>query len=121
MKRTIGLLTLVFTLCLFLPAMATAADELPDGFIALSETGMAWVDAKAWCQQQGGKLPLVNGKTRIPASHGIPSGIPVDGFGFEGAEWPSGLPFGRYWLGTERNKALAPLEVALDKLLKVHP
>lgn len=103
MKRIIGLLALIFTLCLFLPVMAAAADEgLPAGVI-MAPDKMNWSDAKAYCASQSCRLPLLNGKNRIPGSQNIPSDIPVEVFGSDGAKWPSGLPFGHYWLGTERN------------------
>ena len=98
MKRVIGLLTLIFTLCLFLPTMAAAADELPDGFIALAPNEMNWSDAVAWCKEQGGKLPRID---NIDAWDGKGEVI-IDGFGAHGAPWPSGLPKGLYWTGVMR-------------------
>ena len=69
------------------------------GFIALSDNRMNWADAKAWCQQQGGRLPRINnrdswnGNNRQNAS--------IDGFGNVGRPWAEvGLPADFYWTGT---------------------
>ena len=101
MKRIIGLLALIFTLCQPLPVTAAADDALPDGFIAIAPDKMNWNDAKAYCASKGGRLPLIDGKNRLSS---VPSGTPVDGFGSVGAKWPSGLPsdnYADYWTGTE--------------------
>ena len=103
MKRIIGFLTLIFSLCLFLPTLAEAAYALPDDVIALSPNGMAWKDAQAYCTSKGGTLPLFDGKKRLTAPDGNAPNRPLELFGRDGAPWPSGLPFGHYWLGTERN------------------
>jgi len=69
------------------------------GFIALSESSMNWSDAKAFCQQQGGRLPRINDSDllaradRNKITH-------TDGFGALGAPWPPGLPSDWYWTGT---------------------
>lgn len=66
-------------------------DVLPTEFIALSESAMTWSDAVAYCQQQGGRLPLIT------------SGTQIEGFGERGAPWPSSLPLdASYWTGTIR-------------------
>ena len=88
--------TLIFAVGL--PAAAFAAEKLPSGFIALSESEMNWSDAKAFCQQQGGRLPLINGSSRLSS---VPQRASVDGFGTVGTPWPSAPPKGRYWAGTE--------------------
>ena len=92
---------IVSVLILFLgfPAVAFAAENLPAGFIAISETPMTWADAKAFCRQKGGKLPLVNGSERFAADGS--GDLVIDGFGTFGGSWPSGLPNGDfYWTGT---------------------
>ena len=69
-------------------------------FIAQSERPMNWADAKAFCQQQGGRLPRINDSDswgwndRDKITH-------IDGFGVPGAPWPSGLPGDVCWTGTE--------------------
>ena len=110
MKKILGLLALMFTMCLVLPAMADAGEKLPDGFIAISDTRMNWADAKAWCQQKGGRLPLINGAASLSWDQIINSGTAkIDGFGqintgpkYEAwtTPWPSGLPSSIYWTGT---------------------
>ena len=98
MKRIFGLLALVFSLCLPLPPMADAAEKLPAGFIAISDSKMNWADAKAFCQQKAGKLPLIGGSNSLGK---VPKGTSVDGFGAVGAPWPTGLSVGYYWTDTE--------------------
>ena len=99
MKRIFGLLTLVFSFCLPLPSMADAADALPPGFIAISDTTMTWDQAKAFCKQQGGRLPLIGVNNSIGGVH-VPNGTSIDGFGAVGDPWPAGLPNGDYWTDT---------------------
>ena len=100
--RRIFLALIVFVLAAMLavPEMASADDKLPAGFIALSEDRMTWDQAKAYCQQQGGKLPLVGGNASR-AGDDIRAGTPLDGFGVVNAKWPVGLPGYCYWTGTE--------------------
>ncbi|MDR2861657.1 MAG: hypothetical protein LBV07_03810 [Syntrophobacterales bacterium] len=84
--------------------------------IAVSDRWMNWSDAKAWCQQQGGRLPLIDGKDGIDGGQlGYftvrGNGLPVEGFGNIGGPWPSQLPcqFGEfYWTGTENTWANSP-------------
>jgi len=66
--RILGRFILVFVLFAFgdaypssasAPASAQTSDVAE--FIAVSESNMTWADAKAWCEQQGGRLPLING------------------------------------------------------------
>jgi hypothetical protein len=65
------------------------------GFIALSESQMNWDDAQAYCQQQGGRLPLIGGGKNVS------EGTPIEGFGSIGAVWPSVLSGeGEFWTGT---------------------
>jgi len=101
MKRILSC-SFVLSLCLLLalPAVAGAAEKLPPGFIAVSDSTLNWSDAKAFCQQHGGKLPLINGSASL-AWGSISSGAAIDGFGAKGAPWPSGLPGDNYWTGTE--------------------
>lgn len=101
---------LVFTLILFggLPAAAAEQSEAAHkaqeaaakaaGFIALSESDMTWEQAKAFCSQAGGKLPLIGGSNSLP---NIPKGTPIEGFGAVGGPWPASLPSDGYWTGTE--------------------
>ena len=103
MKQGIGLLALLFSLCLFPPAAAEAATALPDGVVALSPGGMPWEDAQAYCASHGGGLPLFDGKKRVTSPDGSTPNKYVALFGFDGTQWPDGLPYGHYWLGTELN------------------
>jgi len=80
------------------PPMAAAADRLPEAFIAISESFMSWADARAFCRQQGGRLPLIGGSS---SRHKVSEGIPIDGFDVLGALWPAGLPRNYYWTDTE--------------------
>jgi len=90
------------------PSVTTTVDvqfgeALPASFIARHESSMSnWSDARAYCQQQGGRLPQINDSNswswddRDKITH-------IDGFGATGAPWPSGLPGGDhrlYWMGT---------------------
>ena len=88
--------------------------EHQDRIIAISDSGMNWNAAKAWCQEKGGRLPLINGAASLSMEKAnkilISSGeIKVEGFGFiridynfrrSTTPWPSGLPHGLYWMGT---------------------
>ena len=100
MKRIIGLLALIFTLCLSLPAMADTADSLPAGFIAIAPGEMSWNDAKAFCQQQGGRLPLIGGSNSLGS---VSKGTLIDGFGTVSGPWPAGLPSNGCWADTENS------------------
>ena len=79
------------------------------GFIALSDNLMNWADAKAWCQQQGGRLPRINNSDSLAsgaiwdsANNRFVAGIRIDGFGAPGRPWSEvGLPSAFYWTGTE--------------------
>ena len=92
----------VLAVMLAVPAMASTADPLPEGFIAVSESNMTWADAKAWCQQHGGKLPLIGGSDSLTRAD-VDQGPPIDGFGVRGAPWPPGLPSDYYWTGAEND------------------
>jgi len=105
-KGIARLLVFTFIFSLSLPAVADAATK-GAGFIALSEDRMSWPDAKAWCEQQGGKLPLINGATSLTRRQIADSGtVLIDGFGQINTRgwntpWPSSLSSGFYWTGTE--------------------
>jgi hypothetical protein len=109
MKKILGVLVLAGMLAV--PAMASAADKLPKGFIAVSESRMNWADAKAWCEKQGGRLPLINGAASQSWDQiANPKTALIDGFGQVSTgqnaadwttPWPSGLPDADYWTGTE--------------------
>jgi len=96
-------LLFILAVMLAVPALASAADKLPAGFIALSDKEMNWNDAVAWCKQQGRKLPQINNSDSLAlASPDISAKIThIDGFGAHCAPWPSGLPDDSYWTGTE--------------------
>ena len=99
--RLICFLVFSFIFSLGLPAMADAASDLPDGFIALSEPGISWDKAKAYCQQHGGRLPLIDdSESRGDDYRTGPRG--VDGFGLiNKTPWPAGLDAEYdYWTGT---------------------
>jgi len=66
-------------------------------FMTLSESRMNWSDAKAFCRQQGGRLPRINNSDSWNG-HGD---VNIDGFGVRGAPWPSGFPHVYYWTGME--------------------
>ena len=95
MQRIIGLLPLIFTMCLPLPVIA--AEKLPAGCIAITPKEMNLRDAKKYCASKGGRLPLIGGKNSLAS---VPKGTSIDGFGAMGAKWPSGLPSDYYWTGT---------------------
>ena len=82
------------------PAAVFAAEKLPAGFIALAEDRMKWDDAKAFCEQKGGRLPRIDNKdsraliNRSHVKH-------VEGFGAPGGKMPAGLRADYYWGGTE--------------------
>ena len=108
MKKFSLLLALLVTMvCFALPGIAAEQQKLPDGFTARAESLMNWADAKAWCQQQGGKLPRVGNKDAWDGKK--PPRASIDGFGHAEAKGrsftvdaptPAGLPDGYYWTGT---------------------
>ena len=89
----------VLATVLAVPAMVSAASQVPAGFIAVSKKQMTWDEANAWCQQHGGRLPLIGGSTSPRPE--MPPGTPIDGFGSKEASWPKGLPRGTYWTGAK--------------------
>ena len=92
----------VLGVMLAVPAMASAADPLPKGSIAISESEMTLADAKAFCQQQGGRLPRINGSDSWRMERRAwDAGVAIDGFGVGGSPWPSGLQSDWYWTGTK--------------------
>ena len=76
--------------------VAFAAEKLPAGFIAKSESPMTWAEAKTFCEKKDGRLPLVGGS----GDDSRKKGTPIDGFGAVGAPWPGDLAKGNYWTGT---------------------
>ena len=69
--------------------------------IAASEFRMNWSGAKAFCQQQGGRLPRINNSDSWKWDNRGDK-VTIDGFGARGTPWPSGLPnVVTFWTGTE--------------------
>ena len=92
-------LVFTFIFSLGFPAAAFAAETLPPGVIAMSGTSrMTWADAKNFCEQKGGRLPLIDGKKSLDR---ISKGTPIDFFGVTGAPWPADMGRFTYWTGTE--------------------
>ena len=79
---------------------ASSDAALPAEFISLAPKRMNWVDAAAYCRQQGGRLPRINNSD---SAAGDEFWETIDGFGSQGAPWPQMLPGGAifYWTGTE--------------------
>ena len=98
MQKILGIFVLATMLAV--PVVASAASQVPAGFIALSESPMNWADAKAFCQQKGGKLPLIGGSTKRGDA---PKGTSIKGFGTVDGSWPDDLPDETYWIGTEHS------------------
>jgi len=117
MKRILSRLP-VLSLCLLLPLLAmiggcdrsdksstpttgavqAIAPEI--NTIAQADEPMTWADAKAWCEQKGGRLPRVEGSDSW-AWADREKVTRIDGFGVPGAPWPSNLPGVTHWSGTE--------------------
>jgi len=69
------------------------------GFIAMSESPMTWMDAKNYCEQESGELPLIN-DSESWAERGVSFiSDDIDGFGIIGGRWPDKVPDSRYWTG----------------------
>ena len=94
------------------PKVSASVDvrfELPPGIIAMAPVPMGWADARAFCQQQGGRLPRVNNSDSLPvnaiwdfASDRTVAGTSVDAFGSVGRPWAEvGLPANFYMTSTE--------------------
>jgi len=93
--------------------VAAIAAAPKQAFMAVSDTAMNWAAAKAWCEQRGGRLPLINGASSLAWAQVMkaPGTVFIDGFGeinvgpnWPGdftTPWPSGLPGDGYWTGTE--------------------
>jgi len=64
------------------------------GIIAVSDTKMTLADAQTFCQQKGGRVPLINGSDVFDGKYG-----PIKDFSKDGS-WPQGLPDANYWTGT---------------------
>jgi hypothetical protein len=100
-KKTCFLLALTTIICCCaLTGTAAAQPKLPGGFIALSGANMNWADAQVWCEEQGGKLPLINNSDSWNGKDPSKDNIRIDGFGNVDGSWPSGLPIDDYWTGT---------------------
>jgi putative hemolysin len=90
------------------PASDKGAEKAPKspGFIAVSDTEMPWEAAQAYCLQQGGRLPLVDGSESLLG--GVPKGIHIEGFGAKDIiDWPADLPRNSYWTGTPSHRTLS--------------
>ncbi len=81
-------------------ASASVRFELPEGFLALAAGPLPAGRAAQFCREQGGKLPRLNGSDSLPRGD-MEKVTSIEGFGAPGAPWPSGLPYNRYWTGTE--------------------
>ena len=111
MKKILGVFVLATMLAV--PVMAFTASQVPAGLTALAESRMPWAKAKTFCQQKGGKLPLIGGSTK---RSDIPEGTPIDGFGAVEGEgsWPKGLPSDCYWTGTAHSSDPSSAWVVCD-------
>jgi hypothetical protein len=100
-KYLVGLaLFMAAAVCVGVFAGQARASEAA-GFSAVSQARMTWTQAKAYCQQQGGKLPRIHGRDSWAGDHS--EATKIEGFGAYGAPWPAGLPSEYYWTGTERS------------------
>lgn|GEM_PF-2354065 len=129
-KGLARLFAFILIFSLNLPAVAEEASEaeestVPYGFIAVSQSAMTWDEAKNFCQQQGGRLPLVNDRTNL-TSRDIATRMRIDGFGPTGSRWPTGLPgYRSYWTGTSgsfsprTNRTVRPYVVEKTLLQRV--
>jgi hypothetical protein len=101
--------TLMFFLCLPLPALAR-----DKRYIAVSDYVMYWPEAKAWCADRGGKLPLINKKGSLgKAAVQDPGTVAIEGLGtlntgprdgdFTTPWSTTGLQDAWYWTGTENS------------------
>ena len=82
-------------------------------FLALSESGMTWANAQAYCQQQGGRLPLINNSSSW--GRATLDNITIDGFGALGDPWPSELQSAHYWTGTYYSVPADDLVVVVNR------
>ena len=105
-KNVAATLLSVFCLSAFflgLPSMARA--DLPDGVIALSDDKVTFSEAKKFCRQQKGRLPLVNNTDFLEGySDENKEQVTIGGFSNIGAPWPAGLPDEFFWTGTQGAK-----------------
>lgn len=89
------------------------AVEASKSIVAISDSRMNWNDAKTWCEQKGGRLPLINGAAALSGDQFmqiIKSGtMIIDGVGIIKTgenrvdwttPWPAHLPSDYYWTGT---------------------
>ena len=72
----------------------------PAGFIALSDIAITWDEAKAFCQQQGGRLPRINGSGSLRTVTMNKGATSIEGFGTIGFHWPARMPRVFFWSGT---------------------
>ena len=75
--------------------------KMPPGFVAMSDRGMLYAEAKAFCEQKGGRLPRVNNTDVMERADRRADGTPIEGFGVSGRRWGEvGLPDVSYWTAT---------------------
>jgi len=96
-----------YTNGIHLAAIAAAPKQ---AFIAVSDISMNWAAAKAWCEQRGGRLPLINGAVSLTWNQITgPRTALIDGFGQintgPSSDWTTpwestGLPLDLFWSGT---------------------
>ncbi|MCL2123860.1 MAG: C-type lectin domain-containing protein [Desulfovibrionaceae bacterium] len=107
--RFYGLLCIVFLGLIVGDAVINAekhGQPLPQGVIALSESKMTWAEGKAFCRQQGGRLPRINNLEAWDGANPPRDTIPIEGFGAYGAPWPSGLPNYAYFVTETAHPAI---------------
>ena len=97
MKRRLPVIVLIISFVL--PVAALAADQVPPGFIAISDGKMTYYDAKKFCEDKGGRLPYVGGGSA--ALKKTPKGTSIEVFGAVGSQWPASVPKADYWTGTD--------------------
>jgi hypothetical protein len=98
-------MSITFCLTLFFGVVnitkAKDASSAKTGFTAVSTDKMNWVDAKAYCHRNGGKLPRINNSDEWDGQNPPLKDIPIDGFGYGHRPWSEvGLPNDQYWTGT---------------------
>ena len=94
------LVVLCCALFLFAAAgISQASDNLPAGFIAVSDSDMTFTEAVAFCKEKGGKLPRINNSNSWDGKNPPEKGVPVEGFGKGYGPWPKDLRRDYYWTG----------------------
>jgi len=96
---------LFLALCLWLPTQANAGK-----LVELAEERMSLVDAIAYCESKGAKIPRVLGldvwnpveaKFNVLTQKGPEDlKVTIDGFGALGGKWPADLPAAVFWTST---------------------